>query len=351
MIEPGRKFVQGVMKYRYAFNGKEKSDEVYGEGNVYDYGFRIYDPRLGKFLSVDPLQKQFPWLTPYQFSANSPILFIDLDGREPQHHINNWTHTYDWAKKDYNWDNFENYFTVGEKDSKSRPIIVRTRIIGAYPYTNTQFQYYNYENKNYEYFVPTGFVPDYVQNLRDLQLIGEFGRTMEKGIVAAATMWNPYLRQLMQIADVGGEIDKHGTTSTKERVSEIHKQTNVSDRVKNGVLTIAVADVEDKDGMKYRLVSLNSASQQNKNIMAAVNQTLKPNEILVPNILGGDAHAEENLREFAKKYGLKVNSIDVNRPFCKSCSEERRRSGEKTSTTTSKKDPKARKPAAPRRVK
>jgi hypothetical protein len=55
---------------------------VYGEGNVYDYGFRIYNPRLGKFLSVDPLTKSYPWYTPYQFAGNKPIVAIDLDGLE-----------------------------------------------------------------------------------------------------------------------------------------------------------------------------------------------------------------------------------------------------------------------------
>ena len=49
---------------------------------MYDYGFRIYNPRLGKFLSVDPLTKEYPELTPYQFASNSPIEYIDLDGCE-----------------------------------------------------------------------------------------------------------------------------------------------------------------------------------------------------------------------------------------------------------------------------
>jgi hypothetical protein len=44
---------------------------------------RIYDPRLRRFLSVDPLTKKYPWYTPYQFSGNNPIKFIDLDGLEP----------------------------------------------------------------------------------------------------------------------------------------------------------------------------------------------------------------------------------------------------------------------------
>ena len=69
--------------YRYGFNGKEMDNETYGgQGNEYDYGMRIYNPRIGRFLSVDPLQKQYPELSPYQFSSNSPISNLDLDGRE-----------------------------------------------------------------------------------------------------------------------------------------------------------------------------------------------------------------------------------------------------------------------------
>ncbi len=68
--------------YRYGFNGKESDNEISGTGNQYDYGFRIYNPRLGKFLSVDPLTKDYPELTPYQFASNTPIQAIDLDGLE-----------------------------------------------------------------------------------------------------------------------------------------------------------------------------------------------------------------------------------------------------------------------------
>lgn len=68
--------------YRYGFNGKEKDDEIKGGGLQYDYGFRIYDPRIGKFLSTDPLAKSYPWYTPYQFAGNMPIVAIDLDGLE-----------------------------------------------------------------------------------------------------------------------------------------------------------------------------------------------------------------------------------------------------------------------------
>jgi RHS repeat-associated protein len=68
--------------YRFSFNGKEKDNETYGEGNEYDYGFRIFNPRLGRFLSIDPLTNIYPELTPFQYASNTPIWAIDIDGLE-----------------------------------------------------------------------------------------------------------------------------------------------------------------------------------------------------------------------------------------------------------------------------
>jgi RHS repeat-associated protein len=85
MTMPGRNFTSST-GYRYGFNGKENDNEVKGTGNQQDYGLRIYDPRIGKFLSVDPLFKEFAWNSTYAFAENSPIKYIDLDGGEKDEH-------------------------------------------------------------------------------------------------------------------------------------------------------------------------------------------------------------------------------------------------------------------------
>ncbi|WP_081491909.1 RHS repeat domain-containing protein, partial [Saprospira grandis] len=77
---PGRKFVSGE-EYRFGFNGKE-DDRDWGMQNIQDYGFRLYNPSIGKFLSVDPLSPDYPMLTCYQFAHNCPIAGSDLDGLE-----------------------------------------------------------------------------------------------------------------------------------------------------------------------------------------------------------------------------------------------------------------------------
>ncbi len=68
--------------YRYGFNGKEDDRDFSKSQLIQNYGFRLYNPALGKFLSVDPLTKRYPWYTPYQFAGNKPIWAVDLDGLE-----------------------------------------------------------------------------------------------------------------------------------------------------------------------------------------------------------------------------------------------------------------------------
>ena len=72
----------GTKPYRYGFNGKESDFEVKGAGNQQDYGARQYDSRLGRFMSVDPLTAKYPHYSPYHFAGNTPIVAVDLDGKE-----------------------------------------------------------------------------------------------------------------------------------------------------------------------------------------------------------------------------------------------------------------------------
>jgi RHS repeat-associated protein len=62
----------------YKFNAKELDSET----GLYYYGARYYDPKVGRFISVDPLIEKFPWWSPYQFAGNEIPNAIDLDGLE-----------------------------------------------------------------------------------------------------------------------------------------------------------------------------------------------------------------------------------------------------------------------------
>jgi RHS repeat-associated protein len=69
-------------QYRYGFNGMEKDDELKGNSNSYDFGARIYDPRLGRWLSRDPHEGKYPNQSGYNYSFNSPLLFNDPNGKD-----------------------------------------------------------------------------------------------------------------------------------------------------------------------------------------------------------------------------------------------------------------------------
>ena len=80
MIMPGR--VYNSPEYRYGFNGMEKDDEIKGSGNSLDFGARVYDSRLVRWLSLDPSMKKYPGWSPYNFTMDNPILYIDPDGKD-----------------------------------------------------------------------------------------------------------------------------------------------------------------------------------------------------------------------------------------------------------------------------
>ena len=71
---------EGLVKNNYLYNDKELWDE--GDLNWYDYGFRNYDPQIGRFTQLDPLTNEYPELTNYQYASNDPITNIDIDGLE-----------------------------------------------------------------------------------------------------------------------------------------------------------------------------------------------------------------------------------------------------------------------------
>ncbi len=71
--------------YKYGFNGKEKLDELHdNSADSYDFGARMYDARIGRFLSLDPLKQQYSGNSAYSYAQNSPIFLIDFGGKHPK---------------------------------------------------------------------------------------------------------------------------------------------------------------------------------------------------------------------------------------------------------------------------
>lgn len=77
MEMPGR---HGGEDHRFGFQNQETDEELWNGSVTYKY--RVEDPRLGRFFSVDPLSGKYPHNSTYAFSENSLIAFVELEGLE-----------------------------------------------------------------------------------------------------------------------------------------------------------------------------------------------------------------------------------------------------------------------------
>lgn len=80
---------------RAFFNGKE--EQQIGNLAFLDYGARLYDTKLGRWMSIDPLTEKQPACSPYHFCLNNPVNYIDPDGRD--------AYLYDITTRQLNWYN------------------------------------------------------------------------------------------------------------------------------------------------------------------------------------------------------------------------------------------------------
>ncbi|RXK85268.1 RHS repeat domain-containing protein [Filimonas effusa] len=330
MLMPGRSYNAGG--YRYGFNGKENDNEVKGEGNQQDYGMRIYDPRLGRFLSVDPLTREYSHYTPYQFAGNMPVWATDLDGLEEyyynltfdkqgQAHLQltktvteksflwwKWTPL---EKKiiSYNGDTYE--FTAGGNS------VSPVTDLGANSFANLdQFMQGAYGKWKFE----SVFYSTWAKALSDISVYAEgaaddvaIGRSL--GAANKATPEGNANRPT--IAANGGSSEAVASnkasgpsnTTLQQRANEIHSALPEATQRRT---TTAVAEARNADGSPVTLVA-----SSEKVLRPAQRRILQPGEVSVK----GNGHAEATIMNHASQNGIEVKNVAASRPICPNCAE------------------------------
>ena len=66
---------------RWHFSGKENQSFLGAGIPFLDFGARMYNPAIARWTAADPLSEKYYGISPYVYCVNSPMTYVDSDGR------------------------------------------------------------------------------------------------------------------------------------------------------------------------------------------------------------------------------------------------------------------------------
>lgn len=346
---------QGIPYTRFGFNGKEFDWEAKGWMNQVDYGMRVYDPRIGRFLSVDPLTKQYPHYTPYQFAGNTPIQATDLDGEEEYHYTLTFNQKTGIAHlKLDRVVNEKSFLWISWTPTLRHFVEYPQSTFGNRSFTFTEKGYSTHGNTiaNFEAWLsnpaafrndptsidPNGimdpgqiFYSDAASGLADvnaaLKAFASYGGAglMNRRILMPTkqgeTVSTPTAKTDQQAVAATGNAATSNAASTQnvnlqQRAQEIHTLQPTFAQSKT---TTAVGAGTNAAGKSVTLVA-----SSNANLTPAQKAGLKPGELPISNKMLGEKsnvkiHAEQKIINYANANNINIEAVAPSRPACPSC--------------------------------
>ena len=221
----------------------------------------MHDPRVGRFLSLDPLASKYPWNSPYVFSENKVIDAIELEGLEQQKYYLN-LHDPD-PQLELEWD----------RDGWSVFAQIDVEVCGLQADNGTttfRFTPWGVDKNNYQYGISgknnyienfDEFKKDPIKAIESGQYVtkehvdSEFAMDVVKAILLARLMKSNNIQKPSRNQQSNTKTNKKATVESKENknalVSEKKKTPDAKDLKDNSNVEIQKVNGRNPINSKY----------------------------------------------------------------------------------------------------